>query len=334
MSRSSMDMRTLGDGPATGGHERYDLVLGLGRSGYACARYLHQCGRNVRVNDSRVMPPNARRLRRDAPDVEQHLGGFDTALLDGADRLVVSPGIPMDNALISTAQAAGLPIVSDIDLFFEQRRVPVAGITGSNGKSTVTCWLDAVLSAAGRTSLAGGNLGVPALELLEAPQPECFVLELSSFQLERSGALPLEVAALLNLSADHLDHHGSMAAYAAAKARIFRRARTAVVLRDLAHLVPDDHPNVVTIGTDEPDAGHYGLGEHEGETWLARGPERLLPVSAMQLTLKHDQLNALAVLAMAEAMGLRWPESRRGLTGFAGLPHRVQRVRDHAGVAW
>lgn len=329
-----MDMGMFADGPTTGTRERYDLVLGLGRSGYACARYLSQCGRVVRVNDSRVMPPHARRLRRDAPEIELHLGGFDITLLQGAERLVVSPGIPMDNALIASAQAAGLPVVSDIDLFFEQRRAPVAGITGSNGKSTVTCWLDAVLSAAGRTSMAGGNLGVPALELLETPQPECFVLELSSFQLERSGALPLEVGSLLNLSADHLDHHGSMATYADAKARIFRRARTAVVLRELVHLVPDDHPDVVTIGADEPDAGHYGLREHEGETWLARGPERLLPAQAMQLTLRHDQLNALAVLAMAEAMGIGWPEARRGLIGFAGLPHRVQRVREHAGVAW
>ncbi len=198
----------------------------------------------------------------------------------------------------------------------------------------MTCWLDAVLSAAGQTCLAGGNLGVPALELLRAAQPETFVLELSSFQLERSAALPLKVACLLNLSADHLDHHGTMEAYARAKARIFAAAQAVVVDRSLLHLVPPGHQRVVTIGADAPEPGHYGLVREDGEDWLAYGDARLLPASALRLKLRHDQLNALAVVAMADALGVGWPQSRRGLVEFGGLAHRVQHTRELAGVVW
>ncbi len=311
-----------------------DLVIGLGKTGYACAQHLHAKGHDVLVNDSRGVPPLARRLRRDLPDVEMHLGGFDIALLDRVDRVIVSPGVPMSEPLLVEAVRRDMVVLGDIDLFFAQRRAPVAGITGSNGKSTVTCWLDSVLEHAGLRTRVGGNLGTPALELLDDVQPDTYVLELSSFQLERCGSLPLRVAALLNLSPDHLDHHASMEAYAQAKARIFEAAQTAVVHRDVAHLVPADHPHVVTVGKDEPRPGHYGLRVVDGVTYLAFGATNLIAADALQLSLQHDQVNALTVLALADALGVAWPASRQGLVTFSGLAHRVQIVARRDGVVW
>lgn len=311
-----------------------DLVLGLGATGLACARFLQASGRDVVVNDSRSLPPMARRLQREQPQVEQHLGAFQPALLARVDRVVLSPGIALDEPMVVAARDTDLPVISDIDLFFEQRRAPVAGITGSNGKSTVTCWLDAVLSAAGKRSVAGGNLGTPALDLLESPRPDAYILELSSFQLERSAALPLQCAALLNLTADHLDHHGSMLAYSAAKARIFENAQTRVVHRDHMHMVPAGEGRVISFGVDAPSAGHYGIREEDGQAFLAHGDRLLISTTALNLSLSHDQLNALAVLAMAESLGVGWPMAHDGLVAFAGLDHRMQRVTQRDGVLW
>jgi UDP-N-acetylmuramoylalanine--D-glutamate ligase len=311
-----------------------DLVLGLGSTGLACARFLQTSGRSVVINDSRSAPPMARRLRREQPQIEMHLGGFDMSLLDRVDRVVLSPGIMLNEPMVAAARDKGLAIVSDIDLFFEQRRAPVAGITGSNGKSTVTCWLDAVLSAAGKRSVAGGNLGTPALDLLESTSLDNYVLELSSFQLERSSALPLQCAALLNLSADHLDHHGDMAAYAAAKARIFDHADVAVVARELIDMVPASVARVITFGLDAPQIGHYGLREHDNQSWLAHGDRLLIATSSLRMSRRHDVLNALAVLALAEGLGVSWPAAHRGLVDFGGLAHRMQEVAQREGVIW
>ncbi|MFK8017473.1 MAG: UDP-N-acetylmuramoyl-L-alanine--D-glutamate ligase [Gammaproteobacteria bacterium] len=311
-----------------------DLVIGLGKTGYACARFLHAQGRNVIVNDSRPTPSLAPRLRRELPMLEMHLGGFDRALLARADRVIASPGIPLSEPILVAAAARNVTVLSDIDLFFTQARAPVAGITGSNGKSTVICWLESVLQLAGRRIGVGGNLGTPALDLLNAPSPSAFALELSSFQLERSDELPLQCGALLNVTPDHLDHHASMDDYAAAKARIFARAKAAIVHRDFVGLVPPELEHVVTFGADEPAEGHYGLRMNRGINYLAYGQRDLLPVGELALSLPHDQVNALAVLALADSLGVSWPAARRGLIEFSGLAHRVQLIGQRDGVRW
>lgn len=314
--------------------ENTDLVIGLGKTGYACARFLHAQGRHVIVNDSRPTPSLAPRLRHELPTLEMHLGGFDLTLLERADRVIASPGIPLDEPILAAAVARDLDLLSDIDLFFEQVRAPVTGITGSNGKSTVTCWLESVLQAAGHRVGVGGNLGTPALDLLDEPSPAAFALELSSFQLERSGKLPLRSAALLNVSPDHLDHHANMEDYAAAKARIFQSANTAIVHRDCIDLLPREQADVVTFGADEPQEGHYGLRTENGVDYLAFGSRNLLPAEELALSLPHDRVNALAVLALAASLGVHWPASRQGLVAFSGLAHRVQLIRQRDGVRW
>lgn len=320
--------------PPTTGAQTCDLVIGLGKTGFSCARYLHGLGHRVIVNDSRSAPPLADRLQDELPGLETHLGGFDVTLLAHADRVVVSPGVPLHEPLVAEALKRRIPVIGDIDLFFEQRTAPVAGITGSNGKSTVTTWLCDVLAGAGKRVYAGGNLGTPALELLDAPAPDAYALELSSFQLERSGGLDLDVAALLNVSADHQDHHGSMAQYAAAKARIFERARVAVVHREQRKLVPTGHRHVITFGPDAAAYGHYGLLVRDGRTFLAKGDTTLVATDELALRAGHDHVNALAVLALADALGVGWPAAQAGLLGYTGLPHRMQAIATRNGVTW
>ena len=313
-----------------------DLVLGLGKTGFACARYLSAHGHSVVVTDSRETPPFADRLARELPGVEAHAGGFDTRLLDAVDRVILSPGVRLDEPLIVAARQRGLPVLSDIDLFVSACRAPVVGITGSNGKSTVTSWLGAALAHAGRDVRIGGNLGTPALELLAGAAPDLYVLELSSFQLERSAPLPLAAAAFLNFSADHLDHHGSLADYAQAKERIFAAASVAVVNRDdpVVAACATGAARVISFGADEPAPGHYGLHTDAGSTWLARGSDRLLDVTELKLFAHHDHINALAVLALAEALDVELPAACAGVRDFSGLEHRMQLLGSKNGVRW
>jgi len=196
------------------------VVVGLGRTGLSCAKYLRARGVDFAVTDSRVAPPELAKLREFAPDVELHLGGFDQALLDGASQIIASPGVSVREPMLAEALARGLPVVGDIELFAHEARAPIVGITGTNGKSTVTTLVKLMIDACGRRAIAGGNLGRAALDLLEDPVPDFYVLELSSFQLETTRSLATAAATVLNVTSDHMDRYESMDEYAEAKARI------------------------------------------------------------------------------------------------------------------
>ncbi len=184
------------------------LVLGLGATGLATVAFLRQRGAPVRVADTRMEPPGLERLRADHPDVDVRLGDFDPTLLAGVEQVVVSPGLPADLPLLSAARVQQLAVVGDIELFAKAATAPVVAITGSNGKSTVTTLVARMLEAAGYRIGAGGNLGPPALSVLD-PLLEGYVLELSSFQLEHTSSLVSRSATVLNISADHMDRHVS-----------------------------------------------------------------------------------------------------------------------------
>lgn len=311
------------------------LVIGLGRTGLSCARYLRSRGHSVAVMDSREAPPGLAQARAELPDVALLLGGIDPAALAAANEVVVSPGVPLSEPAIRQAVAAGIPVVGDIELFARAAAAPVVAITGSNGKSTVTTLVGLIARHAGLRVAVGGNLGEPALDLL-SPETELYVLELSSFQLEATSSLAVRAATVLNLSADHLDRYADLAAYAAAKARIFAHAESAVVNRDdpaaagLAAAVADRRG--FTLGS--PDAGDYGIREHDGADWVARGRQPLLPVAEIRLPGLHNLSNCLAALALAEAAGLPLASAREVLRTFPGLPHRSQLVHERAGVRW
>ena len=214
-------------------------------------------------------------------------------------------------------------------------RAPVIAVTGSNGKSTVTALTAALLRSAGWHAPAGGNLGTPALDLLD-PAADAYVLELSSFQLERSRPVASAVAVLLNLSPDHLDSHPDLDSYAAAKRRIYRVCAHAVVNRDAAGLAGalPDRAGVsgFTLGAPGPD--DFGILVYDGVDWLSCGERPLLPVSELQIAGRHNQANALAALALASALGADPLSLVPGLREFRGLPHRLQCIREADGIAW
>jgi len=209
----------------------YAVIAGLGATGLSCARYLHGHGWRIAVTDTRAAPPQLAALRALDARIPVRLGELDAALLEGALCVVVSPGLPLAGPFFDEAQRRGLAIVGDIELFARAAAAPVVGVTGTNGKSTVTTLIARMAQRAGLRVRAGGNLGPPALELL-AEGTELYVLELSSYQLETTSSLHCRAATVLNVSSDHLDRYASLASYAAAKARIFARCDTAVINLD------------------------------------------------------------------------------------------------------
>lgn len=313
------------------------LVVGLGLSGASSLRHLARLGADLVVTDSRPAPAGVEDLRSAHPQVEFRLGGLDAPRpLRQFDLAVISPGLSLDEPLIRELRAAGVELVGDIELFARAARAPVIGITGSNGKSTVTTLVAAMAQAAGLKVAAGGNLAPPALDLLSA-DVELYVLELSSFQLETTHSLACRAAAVLNLSEDHLDRHGSLAAYAAAKARIWQRCELRVANRDdavvMALLAGGDAP-VASFGLDAPGVqGRYGLVQYQSQLWLA-APEPLLPVSELRIAGLHNAANALAALALADAAGIPRTASLQALRQYAGLPHRCVLVAEIAGARY
>lgn len=306
---------------------RKDLVLGLGATGLSVARYLKRAGRDAIFLDSREEPPGLQELDELWPDADRELGS--SKLPANAARVIASPGIADDSALVQAAREAGLEVVSDIELFARDVKAPFIGVTGSNGKSTVTTLIYQMCRAAGRSVLAGGNLGEPALDLLAEKEPDLYVLELSSFQLQRTRTLPATVAVLLNVTPDHLDWHASEQDYREAKYSIFRDAEAAVINReDNEAAERTKHVDrVISFGLDAPEDGHYGIRREDDQLFLARGDNVLLAVSELALFGLHNQANALAALAAGELLGLELQAMLQVLCEFPGLPHRMQFVR-------
>jgi UDP-N-acetylmuramoylalanine--D-glutamate ligase len=304
-----------------------DLVVGLGATGLSVARYLKRAGRDALFLDSREEPPGLQELDRMWPDAKRQLGG--TRLPGKVARVIVSPGITDSDAIVAAARDTGLEVISDIELFAREARAPFAGITGSNGKSTVTTLLHHMCRAAGHTALAGGNLGEPALDLLAEDEPDFYLLELSSFQLQRTQSLPARVAVLLNITPDHLDWHESETEYREAKYRIFRNAESAVINREdsEARARTKHIDRVSSFGLDVPPDDHYGIRCEDGQAFLARGDNLLLAVDELALFGIHNQANALAALAAGELLGLDMQAMLQVLCEFPGLPHRMQFVR-------
>lgn len=313
--------------------DKQRIIVGLGVTGLSVARYL--AGRDLpfAVCDTRTNPPGLDKLKRFAPMADLYLGELDAQLLSSADELIVNPGIPLSTPAIQTAIQAGVKVVGDIELFARAVDAPIVAITGSNAKSTVTTLVGLMAEKAGRRVAVGGNIGTPALDLLDS-KADLYVLELSSFQLETTEALNAEVATVLNISEDHMDRYADLGAYHLAKHRIFRGARQVVVNRDDAltrPLVADRLP-CWSFGLDKPDFRGFGLIEQDGQKHLAFELKTLMPVSELKIRGAHNQANALAALALGHAVGLPMAAMLEALRDFPGLPHRCQWVGQHAGV--
>ena len=318
-------------------HKRI-LVVGLGATGLSCARFLNAQGAEIAVTDSRNVPPGLETLRDEMPDIAVFVGGFDVDAFMSADVLVVSPGVSLREPLIIEARARGVEILGDVEIFAHYAQAPVIAITGSNGKSTVTSLVAEMARESGLKTAMGGNIGTPVLDLL-AEQPDLYVLELSSFQLETTTSLEPTAAVILNISEDHMDRYSSLSDYTAAKVRIYHGEGSLVVNRDDAQvratlaMVQHGRP-VVRFGLEQPEAGDFGLCEHEGETWLCRGQERLMPERDLKIKGRHNTANALAALALGQLAGLKRDAMLSVLQRFPGLPHRCQWIRERQGVIW
>jgi UDP-N-acetylmuramoylalanine--D-glutamate ligase len=310
------------------------VVVGLGKTGLACARHLRARGVEVAITDSRAQPPELERARRELPDVRLALGGFDAALLAEASEVVVSPGVSLREPALAAAQARGVPFVSEIELFARAASAPVVAITGSNGKSTVTTLAGLMAERAGHDVAVGGNLGTPALELLRQPEAELYVLELSSFQLEKTESLRPAAAVVLNISADHMDRYDSLADYAAAKQRIYRQAEVCIVNADDPAVPAMVDGDAVRFSVQGVEPQGWGVAQRGGEEWILRGHEPVLRASELRIPGRHNLANALAALALGEATGLPREAMIAALREFTGLAHRTQWIGEAAGITW
>ena len=329
------------------------LVLGLGETGLSMLRWLSAQGARLRAADSRSKPPGAADAERYVDAGQIFCGAFSDALLEGIELIAISPGVPLRNAVVATAVARGIPVVGDIELFAQQLRIQDSGfrakviaITGANGKTTVTSMVEHLCRAAGRDAVAAGNISPAVLDVVlerNAKQPEIWVLELSSFQLETTFSLNADAATVLNVSEDHLDRYAGMDEYAAAKARIFQGSGVQVLNRDDARSMGMAMPGrkVVTFGLtpsglplsgEENDA--WGIEHDASDIWLMQGKQRLLKAGELQVAGLHNAANALAALALCRAIDLPLPVLLEALRSFRGLPHRVERVAEIGNVTY
>jgi UDP-N-acetylmuramoylalanine--D-glutamate ligase len=324
------------------------LVLGLGETGLSLVRWLLVHGAHVRAADSRNCPPSMELLRTQFPQVELRCGVFRGELLDGIELIAISPGLPLSDPLIQKAAARGIPIVGDIELFAQSLpqhpRPKIIAITGSNGKTTVTSMVGAMCRAAGLDTAVAGNISPAVLDVLierRGQQPDVWVLELSSFQLETTSSLNADAATVLNISEDHLDRYSGMGEYIAAKARIFRSdghdGGVQVLNRDDADSIGMALLGrmQITFGLNAPQIeDDWGIERDDENIWLVQGTRRVLSANELQVAGLHNVANALAALALCRAVGLPLAPLLKGLRGFKGLSHRVEPVAEISDVIY
>lgn len=315
------------------------LIVGLGKTGLSCARFLNKRGVEVAVTDSRDNPPGLEVLQQELPDIAVFVGSFNTEVFERADVLIVSPGVSVNELQIQAAAARGVEIIGDVELFARLAEAPVVAITGSNGKSTVTTLLGEMIKAAGLNVAVGGNLGTPVLDLLEQPVPDFYVLELSSFQLETTSSLNAKASTLLNISEDHMDRYNTLEDYVQAKTRIFTGNGAVILNKDdskvieLKEKLRRSH-KVIEFTLAEPSADEYGVRHKDDQQWLCKGDEKLLAVNELKIKGKHNIANALAALALGQAAGISTNAMLNTLKVFPGLAHRTEWISNINGVDW
>ncbi|MCA6971309.1 UDP-N-acetylmuramoyl-L-alanine--D-glutamate ligase [Pectobacterium carotovorum] len=306
------------------------VIIGLGLTGLSCVDFFLARGVVPRVVDTRISPPGLDKLPE---QVERHLGSLNEDWLMSADLIVASPGVALATPILCDAADAGIEIVGDIELFCREAQAPIVAITGSNGKSTVTTLVGEMARAAGWQVGVGGNIGLPALQLLEQPA-QLYVLELSSFQLETTSSLHAAAATILNVTEDHTNRYPfGLQQYRAAKLRIYEHADLCVVNADDALTMPvrGADARCRSFGVD---VGDYHLNRQQGETWLRVDGERVLNTREIKLVGQHNYTNALAALALADAVKIPRSSALTALTSFTGLPHRFQMAFERNGVRW
>ncbi len=326
------------------------LVLGMGETGLSMAKWLSRQGANVRAADSRAIPPNLDAMQRAVPAAQVFTGAFAAETFAGIDLIAISPGVPLAEPRVQQAAKRGVSVVGDMELFAlalgqtGSLEPKILAITGSNGKTTVTAMVGAMVQRAGWDVEVAGNIGPAVLDALMRREdsgklPQAWVLEISSFQLETTRSLNPDAAAALNLCEDHFDRYAGMQDYAAAKARIFlsEGGGTQILNRDdpLVRAMALPGRKQMTFGLDAPVAeSDFGLLRDGGDTWLVQGRTRLLKTSELAITGLHNAANALAALALCRAVELPFEPLLQALREFKGLPHRMEKVAAFGGVTF
>jgi UDP-N-acetylmuramoylalanine--D-glutamate ligase len=313
--------------------DQQNVVIGLGKTGYSVVAFFAKKGMPVVAMDTREEPPFAQNIRDEFPNVKLILGGLNEKVLCSASQIILSPGLPLSTHEIQTAVKSGVKVVGDIQIFADYAKAPVIAITGSNAKSTVTTLVGEMAKEANVRVAVGGNLGTPALDLIE-DDVELYVMELSSFQLETTPSLMAQVATVLNVSPDHLDRYENYLGYHQAKHKIFNGCQAVVVNRDdplSAPMIKAGIPHV-SFGLSKPDLNQFGILDKNSKQYLAKFNELLLDVSELKIKGSHNRSNALSALALGEAVGLDMKAMLEALRNFTGLNHRCQWVGKFDGV--
>lgn len=310
-------------------------ILGLGVTGFSAAEFLLQHGIHPVLLDTR--DDAGKRIAKEPTlkDCELHCGSLKLEVVLGLDLVIISPGIALTDPALLMARDAGVEFISDIELFARFVDVPVIGVTGSNGKSTVVSLVTHMLRECGRKVGLGGNIGTPALSLLDQGH-DCLVLELSSFQLEQTHSLELAGATVLNVSADHMDRYSSLDAYSHTKNRIYRRAEVLIFNREDHRTLPlrvRALQHVVSFGCDDNEQ-QFGLLEHEGSEFISFAGQPLIASQALPLPGEYNKLNVMAALALVGTLGVDLEQAAQAALTFQPLPHRCQLVKEARGIRW
>lgn len=312
------------------------LIVGLGKTGLSCARYLAAQGESCVVTDSRLQPPGLSELENEYPDMPVHVGGFREDDFSSAKRIVLSPGVSLKDKYVNSAVQRGAEVLGDIELFARSVTAPVVAITGTNGKSTVTTLLADMAIATGRQVRAGGNLGLPALELLDSEATDLYILELSSFQLETTQSLNAVAAVVLNITPDHMDRYESVEQYSQTKAVVYKGNGVMVINSDdvVVSGMLESQRNTIRFSLAKPNDSEFGIIHEAGQDYLAFGTEKLLATNKLKIVGSHNQSNALAALALGMAINLEMSAMLTTLSEFKGLAHRSEWVAEKNGVRW
>ena len=327
------------------------LIIGMGQTGLSCARFLVAKGMSFDLCDTRELLPNQTAIEAEFPQCKIFSGELDAEILAQYHELIVSPGIAIAEPAIVSALKQGSHVRGDVDIFAEYVTKPVIGITGSNGKSTVTTLVGEILVAAGHKPAICGNIGIPVLDvLLNDDNYQCYVVELSSFQLETTHHLAAEVACVLNLSEDHMDRYDSMMAYHQAKHRIFQGCRSIVINREdtltqplVSSAMPKKSFGLQMAENNVAAKNQYSIAQIktvEGlqAEYLMFEQQPIFPVAELKIKGRHNQLNALAAIALIESLPSELKVSadqlQQVLSNFTGLPHRCSWIAEHNNIEY
>ena len=312
------------------------LIIGLGKTGLSCARFLIEQGHAVAIMDTRQNPPYIDIVHNELPEVLIHKTGLNLKLMLKSEVIVLSPGVDPRLSEIKAVRKHNIEIIGDIELFARSINQPVIAITGSNGKSTVTTMLTEMAIMAGKDIKVGGNIGIPALDLIADSEPDFYILELSSFQLETVSSLNAYASVVLNISPDHLDRYDDIEQYQKTKAKIHIGSGVIIVNRDdnLSCNCAVGFQNKTGFTLHKPVGNDFGIDEEGGVTYLAQGMVKLLPVSDIKVTGDHNISNVLAALALGNAMQLPMKTMLEALKQYSGLAHRCQLVAEENGIQW